>query len=105
MRHKSITLLLVAVMMVAGVASLIKIPKDEFPQFDLPVGLVVGAYPGASELEVERQLAYPLEKFLWTFKEINKLKTMTLSMNDGCVAIVWLDPSVKNQTEFLKKLK
>ena len=105
MRHKNITLLLVAVMMVAGVASLIKIPKDEFPQFDLPVGLVVGVYPGASELEVERQLASPLEEFLWTFKEINKKKTMTLSMNDGCAAVVWLDPSVKNPTEFWNKLK
>ena len=105
MRHKSITLLLVVVMMVAGVASLIKIPKDEFPQFELPLGVVVGVYPGASELEVERQLARPLEEFLWTFKEINKAKTMTLSMNDGCVAVVWLDPSVKHQTEFWNKLK
>lgn len=105
MRHKSITLLLVVVMMVAGVASLIKIPKDEFPSFELPLGVVVGVYPGASELEVERQLARPLEEFLWTFKEINKAKTTTLSMNDGCVAVVWLDPSVKHQTEFWNKLK
>ena len=56
MRHKSITLLLVLVMMLAGFVSLIYIPKDEFPQVDLPVGLVVGVYPGASELEVEHQL-------------------------------------------------
>jgi multidrug efflux pump subunit AcrB len=105
MRHKSITLLLVVVMIVAGLASLVKIPKDEFPMFSLPVGVVVGVYPGASELEVERQLASPLENFLWTFKEINKKKTMTMSMNDGCVAVVWLDPAVKNQTEFWNKLK
>ena len=45
MRHKSITLLLVAVMMLAGVCSLVVIPKDEFPQFQMPVGLVVGIYP------------------------------------------------------------
>lgn len=105
MRHKSITLLLMLVLVAAGVVSLIKIPKDEFPHFELPVGLVVGVYPGASELEVERQLAKPLEEFLWTFKEINKQKTMTMSMNDGCAAIVWLDPSVKNPTEFWNKLK
>ena len=40
MRHKNITLLLVVAMMLAGVFSLVKIPKDEFPQFELPVGLV-----------------------------------------------------------------
>jgi multidrug efflux pump subunit AcrB len=105
MRHKNITLLLVIAMMLAGIFSLVKIPKDEFPQFDLPVGLVVGVYPGASEQEVEQQLVRPLEEFLWTFKEINKKKTMTMSMNDGCAAVVYLDPSVKATTEFWNKLK
>lgn len=105
MRHKSITLLLVLVMMLAGIASLIYIPKDEFPQVDLPVGLVVGVYPGASELEVEQQLAKPLEEFLWTFKEIDREKTTTLSMNDGCAAIVWLNGTETSHTEFWNKLK
>ncbi len=105
MRHKSITLLLAVVMMIAGIVSLIKIPKDEFPQFNLPLGLVVGVYPGASELEVERQLAKPLEEFLWTFKEIDKKKTMTFSMNDGCVAMVWLNSSAGSYAEFWNKLK
>ena len=105
MRHKSITLLLVLVMMLAGIASLIYIPKDEFPQVDLPVGLVVGVYPGASELEVEQQLAKPLEDFLWTFKEIDREKTTTMSMNDGCAAIVWLNGTESSKTEFWNKLK
>ena len=105
MRHKNITLLLVMAMMMAGVFSLVMIPKDEFPQFDLPIGLVVGVYPGASELEVEQQLARPLEEFLWTFKEINKSKTMTLSFSDGCAAVVYLDSQAKSPTEFWNKLK
>ena len=105
MRHKSITLLLVLVMMLAGFVSLIYIPKDEFPQVDLPVGLVVGVYPGASELEVEQQLTKPLEDFLWTFKEIDREKTLTMSMNDGCAAIVWLNGTESSKTEFWNKLK
>ena len=105
MRHKSITLLLVLVMMLAGFVSLIYIPKDEFPQVDLPVGLVVGVYPGASELEVEQQLTKPLEDFLWTFKEIDRGKTLTMSMNDGCAAIVWLNGTESSKTEFWNKLK
>ncbi len=105
MRHKNIMLLLVLVMMLAGLVSLVKIPKDEFPQFELPVGLVVGVYPGASELEVERQLATPLEEFLWTFKEIDKQKTVTMSYNGVCAAVVRIDPSVLHKTEFWNKLK
>ena len=105
MRHKNITLLLVVTMMVAGVCSLIWIPKNEFPEFEIPVGLVVGAYPGASVLEVEKQLAKPLEEFLWTFKEIDKKRTITHSFNDACAAVVYLDPSLKGKTEFWNKLK
>ena len=105
MRHKSITLLLVLVMMIAGIASLMYIPKDEFPQVDLPVGLVVGVYPGASELEVEKELTIPLEDFLWTFKEIDRERTTTMSMNDGCAAIVWLNGTESSKTEFWNKLK
>ena len=105
MRHKNITLLLVVTMMVAGVCALIWIPKNEFPEFEIPVGLVVGAYPGASVEEVEQQLAKPLEEFLWTFKEIDKRRTMTHSFNDACAAIVYLDPSLKAKTEFWNKLK
>jgi hypothetical protein len=35
MRHKHITLLLVVMMMLAGLFSLVKIPKNEFPQFNV----------------------------------------------------------------------
>ena len=105
MRHKNITLLLVVMMMLAGIFSLVKIPKNEFPQFNVPVGLMVGIYPGASGLEVEHQLARPMEEFLWTFKEINKQRTKTTCVNNACVAMVYLDRSVKDQTVFWSKMK
>ena len=105
MRHKNITLLLVVVMMLAGVFSLVKIPKNEFPQFNVPVGLMVGLYPGASGLEVEHQLARPMEEFMWTFKEINKQRTKTICVNNACVAMIYLDRSVTDQTAFWSKMK
>ena len=105
MRHKNITLLLVVVMVAAGIFSLVKIPKNEFPQFNVPVGLIVGVYPGASELEVERQLARPMEEFMWTFKEINKQRTKTICVNNACVAMVYLDRSVTDQAAFWSKMK
>ena len=105
MKHKNITLLLVVMMMLAGVFSLVKIPKNEFPQFNVPVGLIVGVYPGASEQEVEHQLAGPMEEFLWTFKEVNKQRTKTICVNNACVAMVYLDRSVEDQTVFWSKMK
>ena len=105
MRHKSITLLLVAVMMIAGIISLVYIPKDEFPQFNLPIGLVVGVYPGATEEEVEQQLAKPLEDFLWTFEEIDKSRVSTVCQNNICYSLVWLHSKAGKNTEFWNKLK
>lgn len=106
-RHKSITILLVITVIMAGMYSLKEIPKDEFPQMTIPVGLVVGIYPGASEQEVEQQLAKPMEKFLWTFKEIDKKNTLTMSFNNGCAAIVMLQDNMTEdkKTEFWSKLK
>ena len=105
MQYKSITLLLSIVLMLAGIVSLVYIPKNEFPHFELPIGMVVGVYPGASEEEVELQLANPMEDFLWSFKEIDKVKTQTVSANGLCYSIVFLNQSVKNKTEFWNKLK
>ena len=104
-RNKSITLLLAAVLMLTGMLSLVLIPKEEFPHVNMPVGLVVGVYPGASPEEVEQQLTRPLENLLWTFKEIKKSKTTTTSRNGLCVAVVYLNDDVKNVTEFWNKLK
>ena len=105
MRHKSITLLLVAVMMIAGIISLVYIPKDEFPEFNLPIGLVVGVYPGATEEEVEQQLAKPLEDFLWTCEEIDKSRVSTVCQNNICYSLVWLLSKAGKNTEFWNKLK
>lgn len=106
-RHKSVTFLLVATMMIAGMVSLRWIPKDEFPQVTVPVGLVVGIYPGASELEVEQQLAKPLENFLWTFKEVDKDKTVIMSFSNASAALVYLKGAASHEkkTEFWNKLK
>ena len=105
MRHKGITLLLVVVMMIAGIVSLVYIPKDEFPQFNLPIGLVVGVYPGATEDEVEQQLAKPLEDFLWNFKEVDKERVTTVCQNNICYSIVWLNCKSNESAEFWNKLK
>ena len=105
MKHKGITLLLVVVMMIAGIVSLVYIPKDEFPQFNLPIGLVVGVYPGATEDEVEQQLAKPLEDFLWNFKEVDKERVTTVCQNNICYSIVWLNCKSNESAEFWNKLK
>ena len=105
MRYRSIMLLILAVCIVFGVYSLINMPKNEFPTFTIRQGVVVGVYPGATSADVESQLTKPLEKFLWSFKEIKKSKTYSESKDGVCYVFVELNDDVKNKDEFWSKFK
>lgn len=81
-----IVVTLVAVLVIYGVISLCTMPRQEFPDFTVRQGLVVGVMPGATSAEVEQQLAKPVEEFLFSFQEVNKNKTYSVS-HDGQVVI------------------
>ena len=75
MRNFRITFLIVGCLFVFGIYALSRIPKQEFPEYTIRQGVVVGLYPGATSEEVEEQLARPLEQFLMTYKEVKRRKT------------------------------
>jgi len=74
MQHRQIVFLITTLLILFGVYSLVNMPKQEFPSFTIRQGLVIGVYPGATSAEVEEQLATPVERYLFSFKEINKKK-------------------------------
>ena len=57
MRNYRITSLVVVLMMALGVVGLVKMPKQEFPNFVIREGVVVAIYPGATAEEIEEQVA------------------------------------------------
>lgn len=105
MRNYRITLLIVGLMVVLGIYGLDKMPKAEFPDFTLRTGVVVGVYPGATSEEVEEQLVKPLERYLFTFKEVNRAKTVSTSQNGVCSIMVELNDDVNNKDEVWSKIK
>ena len=46
MRHYQITLLVITVLVGLGILGLVDMPKQEFPEFTIRQGVVVGVYPG-----------------------------------------------------------
>ena len=105
-KHKSIIILVVVFLVLFGVFALIKMPKQEFPQFSIRQGLVVGVYPGASSELVEKQLTTPLEEYLFSFKEINRNLTYSVTYDGTVVVYVSLDPDiVKSDDEFWSKFR
>ena len=105
MRNFRITFLLVGCLFVFGIYGLVRIPKQEFPEYTIRQGVVVGLYPGATSEEVEEQLAEPLEQFLMTYKEVKRPKTTSTSQNGMCYVMVELEDDVNDKDEVWSKIK
>ena len=105
LEHYSISLLLVGILFVLGIYGMYVMPKDEFPHATIRQGVVIAVYPGATSEEVEQQVARPLERFLFTYGEVNRAKTTTTSQNGMCIVMVKLGDDVDNKDEVWSKIK
>lgn len=105
MRNPGISFFLIGLFVLVGIYGLVIMPKQEFPTFTLRQGVIVGIYPGATSAQVEEQLAKPLEEFLFTYKEIRKNKTYTMSRNGVVYAMVEMNENVDNKDEVWSKIK
>ena len=99
----ALTLLLVAF----GTWSLWTMPRQEFPQFTIRQGLVIGVMPGADSRQVEEQLARTVESFLFGFQEVDKSKTYSYSRDGQLVVFVELreDVGATEAADFWAKLR
>ena len=107
MKNKVFPIALAFTFLVIGLIGLFNMSRNEFPDFTIRTGLVVGVYPGATAEEVETQLTSKLEKYLFSFNEVDKTKTYSYS-KDG-MSYVYLEVANrvgKDETQqFWNKLK
>lgn len=105
MRSHNIIFMIVAVLVASGIFALPKLNKDEFPQFTIRQGVVAAVYPGASAQEVEEQVTKPLERFLFTYAEVDKQNTYSRTENGIVYIFVELRTSVKDKDEVWSKIR
>lgn len=105
LEHYPISLLIVGILFLLGIFGMYDMPKDEFPHATIRQGVVVAVYPGATAEEVEQQVARPLERYLFTYGEVNRVKTTTTSRNGLCIVMVKLNDNVNNKDEVWSKIK
>ena len=103
--HYRITMLISIILFGLGIYGMYVMPKDEFPPFTIRQGVVVAVYPGASAEEVEQQVTRPLERFLFTYNEVNRLKSTSTSQNGMSIVMVKLNDEVNNKDEVWSKIK
>ena len=102
-----ITIVITALLLAFGFYGLYVMPKDEFPPFVVRQGVVIAVMPGATSEEIEAQVARPLERYLFTFKEVRRDKTTTTSQNGMCIVMLQLqdDIGLDLKDEVWSKLK
>ena len=100
-----ITIVITALLLAFGLYGMYMMPKDEFPAYTVRQGLVVAVMPGATSEEIEAQVARPLERYLFTYKEVKREKTTTTSQNGMCLVMVQLQDYINNKDEVWSKLK
>ena len=103
--NRGITALITIILLAFGFYGLVMMPKDEFPPFTMRMGVVVAVMPGATSEEIEAQVARPLERYIFTYKEVDRAKTTTQSMNGLCFMKVNFDAKLTNLQPVWNKMK
>lgn len=104
LRYPQVTLSVLFIVFVAGVYSLLTMPRREDPKITIRQGLVIAYYPGANSAQVEEQVTRKLEQYLFSFSEVRKEKTWSTSRDGAVVINVELEENVKNPDMFWSKL-
>ncbi len=99
-KYANVVVLMVCVLVIFGVYALQTMNKNEFPNFTIREGVVVAVYPGASSLEMEQQVMRPLENYIFSFKEVNKVKTTSNATNGMVMIYVELDDKITDTDSF-----
>lgn len=105
MKYKQVTIVVTILLVVLGINALLNMPRSEDPKIDMPVAMVMAFYPGADEVQMEKQVTNKIEQYLFSFEEIRKEKTKS-STKDGQVFItVELFTTVKDRKKFWSTLQ
>lgn len=105
MHYRQIVIMITCMLIAFGFYGLYGIRKNEFPDITIRQGVVVAVYPGASALEVEQQVTKPLEEYIFTYKDVNKVKTKSYSRNSVAIIQIELNDDIKDKDEFWSKFK
>ena len=105
MKYRQVTFGFTLLLALAGMWAVYSMPRMEDPHITIRQGLVLAAYPGASELEVEDQLTKQLEQQLFSYKEVRKEKTYSTTRAGAVVVNVTLQDWVTDTDKFWAKLQ
>lgn len=105
LRHRQVTIVLSLIVLGLGLHSLLTMPREDTPRIEVHQALVISLYPGASAAQVEQQLTRPIEAYLFTFTEVNPVKTHSVTRDGQVVVTVELHEWVADKEGFWSRLR
>ena len=104
LKYPQVTISILLLCFLAGVLSLIYMPRREDPNFQVRIAQIVAFYPGASSLQVEEQVTKKLEQYLFQHSEVRKEKTISTTRDGIVIITVWIHDDIENVDVFWSKL-
>ena len=87
------------------VFSFLNIPEKSTPKIIVNQGVIVGVYPGANSVEVEKKLTSRVKALIFSFDEVDTTKTHSFS-NEGIMFMHVVPKStVTNTHQFWSKIE
>lgn len=105
MKYHQITVVITMILVVVGIAAIFTMPRSEDPRITVRQALVYARYPGADEIEVEKQVTNKIEQYLFGFEEIRKAKTHSETKEGQVVITAELNENVKDPKKFWNTLQ
>ena len=105
LRYKQVLYIFTAIAILVGVVALVQMPRDEFPEFKIRQGIIVGIFPGASSLQVEEQLTTKVENYLFRYSAVHRARTYSISKENVMVIYVEITEKEPDPDAFWVKLR
>jgi hydrophobic/amphiphilic exporter-1 (mainly G- bacteria), HAE1 family len=94
-RRPVFTTMVIATLVVLGLASFVQLGVDIFPKVDLPTITITTRLPGASPEEIESQVTKPIEEVVNTISGLDELRSSTIEGQSQVLATFVLERNVQ----------
>jgi HAE1 family hydrophobic/amphiphilic exporter-1 len=94
-RRPVFTTMVIATLVVLGLASFVQLGVDIFPKVDLPTITITTRLPGASPEEIESQITKPIEEVVNTISGLDELRSSTIEGQSQIFATFVLERNVQ----------
>jgi HAE1 family hydrophobic/amphiphilic exporter-1 len=94
-RRPVFTTMVIATLVVLGLASFAQLGVDIFPKVDLPTITITTRLPGASPEEIESQITKPIEEVINTISGLDELRSSTIEGQSQIFATFVLERNVQ----------